>query len=546
MAVLLGVPQPAVARSRGSKAAADASAKPAKDPAERRLREGEAALKAGELVAAERLLSEAYQVRGAPQALFLLGRLAVAQGRTVAAQDFLRRYLAATEDQAVSPEQRAEAERVLLTTPPSGEVAVLGEPGGRVLLDGRLVALLPLPLPLLVTPGNHEVRLELAAARAAAPLAAALTVKAERRVEVRFDRTTAATMVSELPTVLLLLRGRGLPEASEARLQQAVSEVLRRQRLTVLPAKLLVPTGCTEGPRCQLGQLSERALEHALVVDVEALPAASDGKPSPVPTPASDSFRFTVSLLDAQVGDVAHRIEQRCDHCTLDALAAQLATASSDAAAEGMSRRRGNLEVLSEPAGAELELSGRIVGKTPYHGVHFAGSYAAVLRQPGHRPISRPIVVEEGKPAKLQLRFESELGATAGLGDPATVVQPVRFVEQAPRPAWRLLLGGGLIAGGLATAGFGAGALAVDGQCLRPAVAPAQQCDQHYQTTSLGLGLVGAGAAVSLAGVVLMAIPGPRRTFASTVTLAPCPLGGDKVPSGVTGPTPLCATRGGR
>ena len=550
IAALLGMPLGAAARSHAATPATKKPGKAAKDATERGIRDGDAALKTGDLAGAERLLSEAYRTHGSPLALFHLGRVAQAQGRAVAAQDFMRRFLDATEGQAGPPEQRGEAERVLATKLPTGEVAVLGEPGGRVVLDGRLVALLPLPLPLLVAPGLHEVRLELVNARSAAPFTTSLTVKAEHRVEVRFERATAAVMVSELPTVMLLVRSRGGPDTTEARVEQAVIERLRGQRLTVLTGKMREAAGCTDGPRCQLATLTERSLDHAVLVDVELLPAGA-GEDKPAASPAKDGplrqdFRFTVSLLDAQVGEVAHRVEQRCDHCTLDLLVAQVASASSDVAAQGLNRRRGDLEVLSEPPGALLELSGRVVGPTPYHGVRFAGSYAAVLRHPGYRELSQPIVVEEGKPAQLRVRLEPQVTLTAGPTNPLSRVQRVHFVELAPRPTWRLLLGGGLIAGGALTAGFGAGALAVDGQCLQPAIAPAQQCEHRYQTMPLGVGLVSAGAAVSLLGVVLMAVPGPRRHYESTVTLSPCAASGTSQPAGGATQIPLCANREGR
>src|SRR5437868_956594 len=77
---------------------------------DRRLREGEAAFKAGDLLGAERSFSEAYRLDGSQAALFQLGRVAQAQGRAVAAQDLLRRFLAA-EGQGLPPDKRAEAER---------------------------------------------------------------------------------------------------------------------------------------------------------------------------------------------------------------------------------------------------------------------------------------------------------------------------------------------------------------------------------------------------------------------------------------------------
>lgn len=547
------------------------AARAGESPAERRLREGEVALKAGDLTAAERSFSEAYRVQGAQGALFGLGRLALAQGRAVAAQDFMRRFLAA-DGQAVTLEQRAEAERILAQPLPSGEVAILGEPGSLVRLDGRLVAQLPLPVPLLVAPGSHEVRLEVPVGRTATALAATLTVKAERNLEVRFEQESAAVMVSELPTVLLFVHSRGGPDEVLGRVQQAVQQAvierLRSERLTAVPEQMPAGAECRSGagdgsarpapapeggpgtaphdaPRCPLTLLAERAVAHAVVIEVEVLASSTSGDPGTASgRPGGQDFRATVSLLDAQVGEAAYKTERRCDGCTLEALAAQLAGASSDAAVQGRARRRGELEVVSDPPGAMVELSGRLVGPTPYRGVRFAGSYAAMLRHPGYQELTQPVLVEEGKPSKLSVKLEPALPPTALV--PAMRAQRVWLAELAPRPRWRLALGGGLIAGGVLTAGFGAAALSANGACVAPAVPPAQQCEQRYATLPLGAGLFGAGAAVSLIGVILMAVPGPRRVFETTVTMQPCPPGGVSGAAAAADGASFCASRGGR
>ena len=260
--------------------------------------------------------------------------------------------------------------------------------------------------------------------------------------------------------------------------------------------------------------------------------------------PLAADFRTTISLLDAQVGEVAHRREQRCPGCTVEALAAQVAGASSEAALQGRSLRRGELTVTSDPPGAILELSGRVVGPTPYRGVRFTGSYAAMLRHPGYQELTQPVVIEEGKPAELRVKLEPKMVMGPAAAD--KLVQPVRLWDRAARPPWRLGLGAGLSLGGIVVAGFGAAALAADGSCYAPAVPPAQQCELRYSTLPLGAGLLGAGAAVSLIGVVLLAVPGPRREYKTNVTLHRCPAGSGPSPAAaVAGPT-WCADPGGR
>jgi hypothetical protein len=57
-------------------------------------------------------------------------------------------------------------------------------------------------------------------------------------------------------------------------------------------------------------------------------------------------------------------------------------------------------------------------------------------------------------------------------------------------------------------AGFGISALAIKDQCRDPV--PVGVCPTLYDTGGIGGGLLGVGLAVTLGGVVLMALPGPK------------------------------------
>ncbi|HNN92024.1 MAG TPA: hypothetical protein PKI03_07140, partial [Pseudomonadota bacterium] len=137
--------------------------------ADRLRAQGVAALQANDPGAAGRALSQAYAASPSPQGLFLLGRLAQAEGRTLDAHDLMRRFLADPDldrdsDSATSPPAGAatappspapatpnpapstppgpapaatgvaadikEAERILaLPRPPAGTLNILGERG---------------------------------------------------------------------------------------------------------------------------------------------------------------------------------------------------------------------------------------------------------------------------------------------------------------------------------------------------------------------------------------------------------------------------------
>ena len=110
------------------------------------------------------LLEEAYRLRADLETLYLLGSLAYIERRSVEAVDLLRRYQA--EHDGPLSDTHSEVAKILLEPlPPSGEVLILGEKGSLVLVDERVVGVLPLSAPLLLPVGKHQVVLELAARR---------------------------------------------------------------------------------------------------------------------------------------------------------------------------------------------------------------------------------------------------------------------------------------------------------------------------------------------------------------------------------------------
>jgi hypothetical protein len=77
------------------------------------------------------------------------------------------------------------------------------------------------------------------------------------------------------------------------------------------------------------------------------------------------------------------------------------------------------------------------------------------------------------------------------------------------RPRWRLAVGSILLGGGLVLTGFGAAALAVNGNCYDGS-SPTDTCTPYYNTTGVGSGLLGGGAALAISGTVMLALPGNR------------------------------------
>lgn len=129
---------------------------------------------------------------------------------------------------------------------------VLADPGALVSVDERLVGVLPLPSPLLLSPGDHRLVIEYPNKR----LSGQVAISAGRQFEVRFDRGTGTLLVSLLPAILTVNDlGTTLPEA-QSDLATTIEQSVRSVEQTVLPvdqALLSAPhlRDCTGKANCQ-------------------------------------------------------------------------------------------------------------------------------------------------------------------------------------------------------------------------------------------------------------------------------------------------------
>ena len=98
--------------------------------------------------------------------------------------------------------------------------------------------------------------------------------------------------------------------------------------------------------------------------------------------------------------------------------------------------------------------------------------------------------------------------AAADIAHPKQPSIIVMKEERAPRPLWRMLLGGGLLAGGVGMLIPGAYNLGVDGKCVDDPVAPALNCPTLYAGKTTGAPLLAVGLFTIAAGVVTIALPG--------------------------------------
>lgn len=464
---------------------------------------GVTALAARDFENAYNALAESYRLYPEPATLYQLGQLAWNSGRTVAAQDLMRRFVA---DPASGADQTAsrEAERILeQPRAPSGDVTLVGERGSVVLVDDRVVGALPLPLPLLVPSGDHKITLEVADRR----LEGRVKVLPGRTSELRFNLTSDAVVARIVPAVIWLPSFRGVPPATQKTLTRVVEQSVQKQRLSVVQRSIALAQAprladCLDTLLC-LDQLA--AANEADYVFVSTLEAAGDL--------LKGDWTISLSLVESATGDFAAKREQKCAGCNNDQASAALETALSQLLQEGLSRPRGTMEVLSDPPGADVLLTERKLGQTPYSRAAWTGSYDVVVKAAGYRLSRNTVVVEDGKKAMLRVTLTSEdAPPVVAKPQPPPPPPPVVVAKPLPpppppapprRPLWRLLAGGGAIAVGVTLTAFGASALVQDGRC-------GATCDTRFDTRLPGIGLLAAGSVLTVGGIVLMALPPSR------------------------------------
>lgn len=498
VALALLTERSAVARSHGERSQAREAL-----AAERLRGEGAAALARKDFAEARRAYTELYRRTLQPEGLYRLGILAHAEGRLLDSQDLMRRFVSDSRfDPTESPAEAAEAQRILaLPQLPSGKISVIGERGTLVLVDGRLVGALPLARPLLCTPGKRKLVLE----DGQRIQEEEFDLAAGRLVEITYDRGSAALVSAELPAVLMLEQYGGAAPAVSAALAQAAEEVLESDRLSPFPLHLALaranptrPSACLETIRCLTTIAKQSELDYVLRLSLTQ-PGPGAGLP----------WRLRLVLLDAELGEEAARSEAECAACDIAKVVAVLRSELSRLLTVMRARPRGELKVTSTPAGAEVRLAGRLLGKTPLEQPMWAGPLEIELTLSGYETQRLHVTVSAGKTAALGATLLPEIAEPA----PASLLldAPANRYARQPRPRWRLALGGVALAGGVLLGGFGASALAISDQCVVEALPPAELCRERYGTSALGAGLLISGAAVLVAGTLLLAIPGSPR-----------------------------------
>lgn len=438
-------------------------------------------------------LETAYRQAPNPELLYQLGTLAKLLGKSIEAQDFMRRYLADPLTQP-SADGREEAERVASQPrPASGEVQVVADQEGLILVDNKVVGVLPLAVPLLVPVGQHVVALEMRDKT----MKGRVKVLDGRGVEMRFSRESGAVVVTLPPSVIVLPEFAGTPPPPieiQRRLTQVAEQAIQKARLAIYGKEAALRRApklaeCLTTLQC-LAQLAIRSeVDYVLPLRIErrALPA---------------EYAMSMRLIDAEVEAVAATGQDGCSGCTSEQLTANLTGALQRLLKAGHGRPRGTLIVRSEPSGAEVKMGDQVLGRTPFDHAAFVGTYELTVQKQDYAPEMVRVTVQDGKKVKSEVALSFQEPA------PAPLAVVAESSGRPSRPRWRLITGGVVLGVGLLMAGFGISGIAIDNQCVSDPVPPALRCRDRFDTLTIGAGLLGAGAGLSIAGAVMLAIPG--------------------------------------
>ena len=498
---MLLTPQTALARTERKRASS------VEEQAAEQQQRGKAALDAGDIAAAQVALTSAYRSVQGPLGLFLLGRLAVAEKRTLDAYDLMRRFLADPELDTADVTSAAnagstpipfaaeikEAETVVSQAPPPfASLSIRGERGTLVFIDGRIVGSLPLPLPLALSASEHKVALSLGSQR----IEDQVQIPAGRAGELRSDVNSRALVLSILPGVLILEDLREVPDGLRQRLLRGIERALLARRMSPLTRDFALSLA-------QAPQLADCLLQHTCQVEL-ARKIEAEAVLIVRAHPNPSGLQLRVGFVDLDVGEEASADEQSCQSCSPEQLASSLVELVSRVYESGHGRAHATLAIQSNPSGSEVLLDSKPLGVTPLKKTVFSGRHQLSLRKDSYLPEQRDLILRDNEQRSVDVVLSQPEPAPAPLSAPPQL-------RRMPRPAWRIALGSVLIAGGVVTMGFGLGARVIDGQCVQPSSVTGAECRDTFNTQGLSAVLLAGGLGLTAGGIVLVALPGPKR-----------------------------------
>lgn len=366
---------------------------------------GVSELVARDFPAAYKALSDSYRVHPSLETLYQLGVLASAQGRRVDAYDIMRRFAAdrghgSTAQGTIAYPHQVEVQRMLASTPEdSGELKVVGPTGAFVFVDGRIVGVCPLSLPIFLKSGEHVIAAEYGGRMPDATI----DIRAGRTGELRFDPSGRAPKVSQRsePSVLIALATPGIPDEQKPLLRSTLTEFATRSGLTAMSADAALLnhpdlSSCLGQLACKLRLASRGSQEHILSARVTLQGA-----------PASGQWRVSVAWINVAVGQVAAQVDLGCTICAQEQAAVLLEESAKRVIGIGLNRASGRLLVKSTPVGAEVVEGEQTLGRTPLELTLYTGVHQLVLQHPGSRSRHAAVLIESGKTRNLDVELLS-------------------------------------------------------------------------------------------------------------------------------------------
>ena len=153
-------------------------------------------------------------------------------------------------------------------------------------------------------------------------------------------------------------------------------------------------------------------------------------------------WKFSVDVLDVEIGATGAHVIEECTSCTIKEAAAKLGDMVARAVMETASRSRGSLDVRSEPMGATVYVDGTELGVTPYKRPLFVGKHKLTVRHVGYLSQQLEIEVADGQKVRQEIKM------VAGT-DPVSVV----VVEKERTPLYKKWWFWTAIGGAVAVAG---------------------------------------------------------------------------------------------
>lgn len=474
---------------------------------------------------AEEILDRAFREDPDPALLYLLGLVAQAQGRPVAALDLYRRY-----QEIVGPAIPAENQTDIETfaasmTAPVTAINVTASVDGLLCVDDKIAGLLPLRTPVLIGGGTHRFRIERNKQHYET---GQISIPDGREAELRLtpgSKGQVVALLSLAPITMFVLAPDPLPGATAHAVQKAAAEAARQNHLAPLPASRLKlhlskrAPGCLQERDCWFAVAEQAQARSVLQLTVQADPANPSGGDAAVAPFAR--CQVTVQYFDVNAGQPAARGSTTPTTCggteLRDAISAVLQTLQMEANAW----TRGMVSVSSVPEGAEVRVDGLLRGVTPYLHASFSGSHVVSVDSENYHRFRTQVDVIKGQVASIQAALEP-MPADVPEPPPSAlrVPIPVWVNHRLPRPRIRLALGGSLLGGGTLLLSFAISALARNNQCALPQDT-GELCAANYATSEVGAGLLAGALAFSAAGAVLIAVPGRRERIRQEVWVDP-------------------------